>query len=151
MAERDVLRAVILRLGQRRDVRLWRQNTGVARAMDDPRRVIRFGIIGGGDASGIVAPFGTRLEIETKTATGRAEKSQLAFGEMIRAFGGIYIRGNDVDEIEAQLDDEMERRAVDDDEPTMLLREVFYAPGVHLSTVLQAKVIALLRREGYFP
>lgn len=112
MAEIDeVTQPTILRLGQRRDVRLWRQNTGVARAMDDPRRVIRFGIVGGGDASGIVAPFGTRLEVETKSATGKAEKSQLAFGKMIQTFGGIYIRGNDPAEIEAQLDAQLAARS----------------------------------------
>lgn len=109
MAESEILQPTILRLGQRLDVRLWRQNTGVGRSMDG-KRVIRFGVPGGGDASGIVAPFGTRLEVETKSATGCPEASQLAFGRMIEAFGGIYLRGNDVDEIEAALEARLAKR-----------------------------------------
>lgn len=110
MSEAEILQAAILRLGQRSDVRLWRQNTGTARSMDG-KRVIKFGVAGGGDASGIVAPFGTRLEVEAKTKTGRPEASQLAFEAMIKAFGGIYIRGNDVDQIEAELDRVLSERA----------------------------------------
>lgn len=110
MAESEILGPTILRLGQRKDVRLWRQNTGTGRSMDG-QRVIKFGIVGGGDASGIVGPFGTRLEVETKTKTGRPEASQLAFEAMIKAFGGIYIRGNDVDQIEAELERILAERA----------------------------------------
>lgn len=110
MAESEVLKPTILRLGRRSDVRLWRQNTGVALSLDGQRH-IRFGIEGGGDASGIVAPLGVRLEIETKTLTGRASDSQRAFGQMIRAFGGIYIQGNDPVDIEAELDAELRKRS----------------------------------------
>jgi hypothetical protein len=106
MAESEILQSAILRLGRRPDVRLWRQNTGVALSLDGKRH-IRFGIEGGGDASGIVAPFGTRLEIETKTRTGRASESQRCFGQMIRSMGGIYIQGNDVDQIEYELEQQL--------------------------------------------
>jgi hypothetical protein len=104
MTEAEILSKTILRLGRRTDLRLWRQNTGKARAMDDPRRIISFGITGGGDISGIIAPWGTRLEIETKAAKGKQRQSQLAFEGMIRSMGGIYILGHSPDEIEEELD-----------------------------------------------
>lgn len=110
MAESEILQPTLLRIGSHPQVRCWRQNTGKARAMDDPRRIISFGVAGGGDISGIVAPFGTRLEIETKTATGKQRESQRNFERMIRSQGGIYILGRSAEEIEDELERVLDAR-----------------------------------------
>lgn len=92
MSERQIQAEVLLALGARPDLgRFWRQNTGSARAFDDPGRVITFGVPGAADISGILRGSGRRVEIEIKTATGRQSLQQQRFEAMIRAMGGIYV------------------------------------------------------------
>lgn len=102
MSESEIAPRVLKRLGSRPDTRMWRQNTGVARTMDG-KRVIRFGIVGGGDYSGILRPFGTRVEIETKSAIGEQSEQQERFQTMIESFGGIYVLAKNENEAEEQL------------------------------------------------
>lgn len=89
MSERDIQAAIMRAFAGDTRLRLWRANSGVARALDGSR-FVRFGVPGQADLSGILAG-GRRLEIEVKTATGRQSPQQLAFGGMIRRFGGLYI------------------------------------------------------------
>jgi hypothetical protein len=107
MTEAEILARTHRRLGSRRDVRLWRQNTGVGLTLDG-ERMTRFGVKGGGDLSGIVRG-GTRLEVETKSARGRQSPQQKAFGAMIQSFGGIYIVAHSDDEAEEKLEAELAR------------------------------------------
>jgi len=84
------LQAEILRvLGGRPDVRLWRANTGAAQESVSGR-LIRFGIPGQADLSGLLAG-GRRLEIEVKGPRGQLSPAQQRFGAMITRFGGIYV------------------------------------------------------------
>jgi hypothetical protein len=83
----QVLLALSAELGDR--VRVWRQNTG---ALPDARgRLVRFGMPGAADLTGLFLGSGRRLEIECKTPTGRQSGKQIAYGKMIRAHGGVYL------------------------------------------------------------
>ena len=129
--ESEIQRAVHERLGARPDARLWRQSTGVGipmsaaqllirvaeharagdygtaralapRALEAAQRVIRFGIEGGADLSGILAG-GRRLEVEVKSERGRQSEEQVAFQRMIERFGGLYILARSAEEAEEML------------------------------------------------
>ena len=129
--ESEIQRAVHERLGARPDVRLWRQNVGVGvpmsaaailirvaeyvragdygtaralapRALEAARRVIRFGVEGAADLSGILAG-GRRLEVEVKSERGRQSDEQHAYQAMIERFGGVYILARSADEAEEML------------------------------------------------
>ena len=88
-SEAEIQAEVLRVLGARPDLRLWRANTGAA---IDPStaRLVRFGVQGQADLSGILAG-GRRLEIEIKSARGRQTPNQKFFGAMIVRFGGLYI------------------------------------------------------------
>ncbi len=81
--QNDIVRVV----GGLPGLRIWRQNTGVAKFGN---RKVRFGIPGQADITGIL-PDGRRLEIEVKSATGRQSEEQKKFQAMIERFGGLYI------------------------------------------------------------
>jgi hypothetical protein len=86
-SESEVLASVLLALGSRTDVRVFRANTGMARYGD---MVVRYGVPGQADITGIL-PDGRRLEIECKTLVGRLSKQQQAFQRMIERFNGLYL------------------------------------------------------------
>lgn len=75
--------------------RVWKQNTG--KAYRDGRW-ISFGIVGGGDITGILLG-GRRIEIECKTGGAKQHEEQRNFGEVIRKMGGIYIVARDVETV----------------------------------------------------
>ena len=87
MTEREIQNAILREFATRRDCRLWRANTGVARIGD---RVVRFGVPGQPDLMGIL-PGGIWLGVEVKSATGRQSPEQIAFQAMIEKFGGVYV------------------------------------------------------------
>ena len=93
--QNDLLRA----FGTLPGLRLWRANCGVARV---GTRVIRFGIPGQADLTGIL-PDGRRLEIEVKSSTGRQTPKQVAFQNMIERFNGIYILARSTNDVRQRL------------------------------------------------
>lgn len=94
--ERDIQARVMLLLGARPYIRIWRQNTGQAVYIgtDGRKRFVRYGVPGGGDISGILA-CGKRIELEIKDKNGRVREEQKLFGEMIDRMAGVYavVRG----------------------------------------------------------
>lgn len=97
------------------NIRVWRQNSGggvamstvklaidamlsgnVSQAVSLLRRPIKFGILGGGDISGVIGPSGIRLEIEVKVKDKQSDE-QLAFHSMIANAGAVYIVAHDVE------------------------------------------------------
>lgn len=70
------------------DITIWRNNTGAA---IDGDRFIKYGIAGQADYSGLIKPFGTRLEIEFKRKGKKQSDRQKSFQKMIEAHGGIYL------------------------------------------------------------
>jgi hypothetical protein len=99
VTEKHLQNAILRAFGTQPGLRLWRANVGVARV---GRRVVRFGIRGQADLTGIV-PDGRRLEIEVKTATGRQTAEQRSFQNMIERFHGIYILARSVDDVRREL------------------------------------------------
>lgn len=100
MAAEKALQNEILRaFGTLPGLRLWRANCGVARI---GTRVIRFGIPGQADLTGIL-PDGRRLEIEVKSPTGRQTSEQVSFQNMIERFNGIYILARSIHDVRQRL------------------------------------------------
>jgi hypothetical protein len=106
--EKAIQNEILEALGPRRDLRIWRINTGVARSMDF-KRVIRFGVPGQADISGVLID-GRRLEIEVKTPTGRQSPQQKAFEAMIKSFGGVYILARSLADAVAGVERALYRR-----------------------------------------
>jgi hypothetical protein len=86
-------------------VRIWRANRvkTLATGEGGRQRMLDAGIDGQADISGIIAPHGTRLEIEVKAGRDRLNPDQIAFGAMISVFGGVYIVAHTVENGLAQL------------------------------------------------
>lgn len=97
-------------------IRVWRQNTGAGVPLMQVRKCIeflrlgnikaaisalsytnRFGVIGGGDVSGLMAPMGRRLEIEVKAGRDKQSEEQRAYQGMILGLGGAYLLCRDVE------------------------------------------------------
>lgn len=93
LAESVIQRLIIARLNLLPGVKVWRQSTGVAR---HGGRVVRYGIPGQADITGLVD--GRRIELEVKTATGRVRPEQKAYGVMIRQYGGVYAVVRSIDD-----------------------------------------------------
>ena len=72
----------------------WRQNTGAARTGD---RLIRFGIPGQADITGVIT--GRRIDIEVKTDTGRQSIEQREYQARITFAGGIYVLARSLDDV----------------------------------------------------
>lgn len=100
--ERDTQAAILLAFGALPWLRLWRVNVGTAITMDG-RGVVRFGIPGMADLTGIVA-CGRRLEVEVKAEGGRLRREQEVWRDTILRFGGLYHLARSVDDTRAFLD-----------------------------------------------
>jgi hypothetical protein len=91
-----VIQNHILRtFGTRPWLRVWRNNTGVAKYRC---RTVRFGVTGQADITGIL-PGGIRLEIEVKAADGVQSQAQKDFAAMIRQMGGVYVLARSVEDV----------------------------------------------------
>jgi hypothetical protein len=106
--ESVVMAEVMLAIGGREDVRLFRNNRGIARRRRRDGglgRSVEFGLTAGAaDLIGFVAPTGRFLAIEAKSPTGRQSDDQRDFQEMVERFGGIYIITDSAADAVAQLD-----------------------------------------------
>jgi hypothetical protein len=84
-----------LALGGRGDVRLWRNNRGVARRRHRDGslgRPVEFGLApGAADLIGWVIPSGRFLSVEVKSPNGEPTVEQLDWASMVRNGGGIAI------------------------------------------------------------
>lgn len=101
MTEAELQSRILLALGQRPDVRIWRNNVGAAQV---DGRFMRFGLPGSADLIGIVRPSGRLLAVEVKSRTGRLTQAQKTFGRVIEAFGGIYVVARSVEAAVAAVD-----------------------------------------------
>ena len=87
----DILRE----FGTRSDMRIWRNNTGMARR---GKYHVRFGVVGQADISGIYHD-GRRIEIECKSPHKKRTDAQIAWAEMIQKFNGIYILAYSIEDV----------------------------------------------------
>lgn len=91
-AHQELVHNVLLAIGSKPYVRVWKQNTGVGATANGKR--LHFGLPGAADITGIlrhVSGVGLRLEIECKTGSGKLSEKQLNFKNMIDKMGGLYL------------------------------------------------------------
>jgi len=101
VSESALVQSILLEFGSRSDMRIWRANVLVAQ--DRNGRVIRAGIKGQADISGVLRPSGRRIEIECKTKTGRQSKEQQAWQRMIEWAGGLYLIARSIEDVRLAL------------------------------------------------
>lgn len=117
-SESQILREVMLALGSRPDVRIWRNNTGVALTKDGRR--IKFGLArGSSDLIGLKTEtvtegmvgrrVGVFTAVELKSEDGRLSPQQERFIECVRRFGGRAITARSLEEVEKLLEIESEK------------------------------------------
>ena len=87
-------------VGQQKYLRIWRNNRADARFGN---RVVKCGIDGQADLSGILWPSGRRLEIECKAAKRGQSPAQINFQQMIESMGGLYVLARSVDDVRNAL------------------------------------------------
>lgn len=104
MAEKAIQNAILAAFGGRPYLRLWRANVGVARPLHDARAVVRYGVNGQADLSGILA-CGRRLEVEVKDKGERiaADSPQARWRSMIEKFNGLHVEARSVADVEAAV------------------------------------------------
>ncbi len=94
MTEGEFMRRLMLALGRRPDMRIWRQNVGSIPVRDERGRVVRVfhtGVPkGAADISGYVRPEGWRLEIEVKGPGGERSPEQERFARLVTQGGCVY-------------------------------------------------------------
>lgn len=95
--ETDLMQSILLTFGSRSDCRLWRVNVGAFK--DSGGRLVRYGIPGMADISGILAPSGRRIEIECKAANGRQTEQQKRWQQMIEKHGGLYVLARSISDV----------------------------------------------------
>ncbi len=100
MTEHDLQNQILRTFATRSDMRLWRANTGAARF---GKRVVRFGIPGQADLTGILAG-GRRLEIEVKAPGGTQTIEQEHYQQIIQRFGGVYVLAYSVADVYRALE-----------------------------------------------
>lgn len=100
-AERDLVAAILHTFGAQPGLRLWRSNTGAARTHTGA--LVRFGVPGQADISGVLAPHGQRIEIECKAPHGRQSAQQRKFQTMIEAHGGVYVLARSIEDVATAL------------------------------------------------
>lgn len=99
-AHTDLVNRTILEVSMIPGVRVWPNNTGVARAIHDDKRFITFGLKGSSDIIGIMkcaSGAGCFLAIECKTGSDIIKKHQKYFCDMITKHGGLYIEARTTD------------------------------------------------------
>lgn len=77
--------------------RAWKNTTGTGLSMDGSR-VIKFGVPGSPDIMGI-GPQGKFLGVEVKTGSGVLRQEQIAFRDMVRRQGGIFIEARSIEDV----------------------------------------------------
>lgn len=101
MKEHEIQQRILLAIGARPDLRVWRNNSGAVK--NDRGQLIRFGCPGSADILGIMAPDGRFLAIEVKSDTGRQSDQQRHFQAMVENHGGLYILARSVDDVLRRL------------------------------------------------
>jgi hypothetical protein len=86
---------VLAHIGSMPNVRIWRNSTGVGRALNDPKSIVSYGLKGSPDIIGFFQG-GTFIGIECKTGQAVQSKEQIAFERVSKKFGAHYFLVNNV-------------------------------------------------------
>lgn len=72
--------------------RFWKRNTGRARMMKKPEKIISYGFKGSADIEGLLNDgHGKHVEIEIKIGKDDQRPRQINFEAMIKQYNGVYI------------------------------------------------------------
>lgn len=111
--ESAFVRRLLIALGSRKELRVWRQNVGKTFIRDEMGEVDRVFTAGppqgAADISGIVVGDGRRIEIECKVAGRSRTPEQEHWAEFIERAGGIYELATDDEAVEAIAERVMRR------------------------------------------
>ncbi len=72
-------------------------------------RVVRYGIKGGADLIGLMAPFGRFLAIEVKTGRAKQSPQQKSFENIVTSRGGLYLVSRSVESVIVSLHSALEQ------------------------------------------
>jgi hypothetical protein len=92
--ETDFVKAICIALCKRKDVRVWRQNSGKSVAVHPKTRrtyAIQMAPEGAADISGIYKKTGQRIEIEVKADGGKLRPAQNRWRSFAVEFRCIYV------------------------------------------------------------
>ena len=105
--EAELVAAILMELGGRDDLMLWRNNTGKLPSRDG-RRWVSFGSPGSADILCVVRHgqigLGVLVGIECKTLRGRVTVVQQAWGRRLTELGGVYVVARKVEDAVAVVD-----------------------------------------------
>lgn len=89
---------LICALGARPELgKFWKRNTGKARSMKDPAKIIAYGFKSSGDIEGFLNNgYASHVELEAKTGKGDQTPGQKRFEDMASSYGAIYLVVRDV-------------------------------------------------------
>ena len=100
MSESSIQKRALAALGARDGVLVWRQQSGTFRALEDPSRIVKVGMLGISDALAVVGvevtpemvgnKIGVAVGIEFKAEKGRQSDAQKRWQKSFEACGGIY-------------------------------------------------------------
>lgn len=90
----ELVDQVLVALAQTGLCKVWPQPTGAAFRGST---MIRYGVIGSADISGIMIGSGKRLEVEVKTRSALQSVEQRSFEQMIKSSGGYYFVARSVE------------------------------------------------------
>lgn len=96
MPEHTTQNQIIRWLALHPQVRVFRQNTGVAR---HGKHVVRYGTPGQPDLHGMVAPMGRYFGIEVKSESGRMSQAQKNYREMMLKMGAVHVTARCVEDV----------------------------------------------------
>ena len=80
---------------------VWENRTGKARALDNPARVIAFGLVGSADILGVHG--GKALAIEVKVGRDKLRPRQCNFRDAFTRAGGRWVEARSVDDAMAAI------------------------------------------------
>lgn len=113
--ETRIQNQMMLDVGLRDDLLLWRQQVGVFRAYDDPSRVVHIGQPGQADLGAIVRvritpemvgmEVGIALQPEVKTPKGKQREQQIKWMEAVEKVGGMYRLVRSTSDLLQMIDD----------------------------------------------
>lgn len=99
--EKQIQHDILMALGARPDLFIWRQNVGAAQVDGD--RWVAFGVPGCADILGVLRG-GRFLAIEVKRPGGRQSPAQKVFQATVEKQGGLYVLAFSVAEAVAAVD-----------------------------------------------
>ncbi len=111
-AHQQLVDELLLAFGSKPYIRVRTRKVGVAIPLNS-NHPIQFGIVGETDIDGLVAPWGFYLAIEVKTGSGKLNKYQIIYRDMVIKFGGIYIEARSVDQAWYEFLNQLNKKVIE--------------------------------------